>query len=341
MSVTGIDKLHLVARQWDVSGRVKWETTTKTKWKEVTNKQTGEVEDQEVSISKQFINDDKSGLRIDNNGEGLLIVFNPNRLITQTHHLIRPYSEVDEAVSIANDICKSYGVSPDFEGSTISHVDLCRQAEMNYPIEAYQPAFSRLTGSRLENVSYEKGYYYKSENCTGVFYDKAYQASKKYKVKGLNQNLQRFEIRLKTKRSIKNQMKCENIQGLKMQDLEAFYNQFALKRIFNGERQMSLYPHLDTMHQYISAHKKNGAMIFLSDLAAYSGGVLSFIDLINQNLGGMKAFRESLGYSRQRWQKLNHQIRIRDRFFQKTFHSNKVTPVDLIDELKDKYSISA
>lgn len=344
MLITGIDKLHLVAKEWQGSGKVRWSETIQKTWQDVPNVQTGEVTQEEVTRVKKYINDKSSGLRIDNDGSGLLVVFNPNRLLTKTHHVVRHPSEIEEAVGIARTICNGYGIDTDFNASTLSQVDLCRQAEMAYPIEAYQPAFTRLQGSRLETVSYEKGYYFKNDNITSVFYDKAYQANKVYKVRGLPENLQRFEMRFKNARTIKSQLKCSNLEGLRMVDIDAFYNQFALKRIFNGEKQLTIFPHAETLAQYVAGYTRDGVIKFLSDLVTFNTGCTSMIDAVNQHFGSLKALRQAcmgLGFSRQRWKKTVEAIKGRDRFYQKTFLSNKVTPVDLIDELKEKYSLTA
>jgi hypothetical protein len=344
MLTTGIDKLHLVAKEWEESGKVRWTENTTKGWFATPNIETGEEEYEQRTITKKYINDDSSGLRIDNDGTGLLVVFNPNRLLTKTHHVVTHPSQLDNGLDIASTICKSHGIEVDFQGSTLSQVDLCRQAEMKYSIEAYQPAFSRLTGSRLENVSYEKGYYLKNDNVTAVFYDKSYQAKKKYKVTGLPETLQRFEIRYKNARTISSQLKCNNLKGLKLIDVAECFNTFADKRVFNNHKQLLIFPHAETLGQYIYSNERNGLLNFVTDLNIFNGGSTSLLDAIIQTFGSLKDFKKacySLGVSRQRLQKFIQALTKRDSFYQQTFLKNKVTPVDLIDELKQKYELVA
>lgn len=344
MLTTGIDKLHLIARDWQESGGVRWTESTQKKWVEGADENTGEITWEQVEKTKKFINDKSTGLRIDNDGIGLFLAFNPNRLLTKSHHIITDPALLPEAVDIARDVCNRHGVDPDFNASILAQVDLCRQAEMNYPIESYQPAFHRLMGSRLENISYEKGYYFKNDNVTAVFYDKAYQARKEYDVKGLPENLQRFEIRVKNHRAVKALMKCNTIQGLTLTDVDSWFTHFAQKRIFNSEKQIALFPHSETLVQYVAGNYRDGVLKFLLDSVAYDKEINSLLDVVDKNFGSLKALRQAcmnLGFSRQRWKKTLDSIKARDRFFQKTFLSNKVTPVDLVDELKQKFALIA
>lgn len=342
---TGIDKIHLVARDFHESKKVKWTTTEVSTW---IDPKTGLIisGDEPIKKTKKFINDKKSGLRIDNDGNGLLIVFNPNRLITNTPYIVRPQTDIDEAINTATTICNGYGIEPDFNSATFSQVDLCRQAEMSFGIDTYQPAFNRLTGSRLEQIKYEKGYYLKNDNCTSVFYDKTYQAQKEYKIKGLPENLQRFELRFKNPRTVKAQLNCNSIEGLKQINVADKFTQFANKRVFNTEKQLMIYPHETQLGTYLVSKKKNAVVNFITDLMIYKNNrEATLIETINETYGSIKTLRQicidNFGFSRERWKKTVKAIKDRDDFYQRTFLKGKITAVDLIQELKEKYGLVA
>jgi hypothetical protein len=344
--ITGIDRLYLTTSEFEDNG-AKWGSRINTQWIEEKNKITGEITEREVTSKQFFINDiSHTGLSINKNSEGILLQFNPNRIITNTHFEIRPKEELSEALQKVDNLCKSKGISVDLLASKVFKIDLCRQAEMSYPIETYLPAFEKMQSLRLEQRKAEKGYYFESENSTGVFYDKAFQCRKKFKIKTLPENLMRFEQRFENSVSVKSNLKLNSIDGIGLINLDEAFNTFATKRIFRTSKQIPLFPALENLEYYYTQNKRGFLMRFIYQNLSADGGYQSLYDGIDAKFGGLKkikqeCFAKGLIKSREAWRIFVNKLNEEDKIFQRRIINSGLKPIDLIEELKTKFAISA
>jgi len=343
MLTTGIDRLYLNTKDFDISS-AKLDKRTMETWYTSFDLETGEEVQTLVNKSSKFLNDKATGITVNVNEDGLLCVFNPNRILTGTHHEVRPQAEVGEAVQKVGAHLKAKNISIDFEGAGISHIDLCRQAQLTYPIEAYFPAFNTLNLNRLKRTGYEKGFYFSSSHSEGVFYDKAHQCRQEFKVKGLPETLTRFEIRFNDRRTVGANLKANNLHGLNMVNVDHVFNNYATKRIFNNSKQLSIQPASGALGKYLQ-QKENGLMTFVNHLLLMRGGSTSIVSGILDAFGSLDAFRHECvsvhGMDRTTFYRNWKKILSQDDMYQRVMLKKGVTSVDLVAELKEKFELVA
>ena len=339
--VTGIDRLYLVTQNHDLT-RAKLDSRTDKKWVSVPNIETGELEYQEVTREVKYYNDKLTGISVDLNEHGLLVKFNPNRILTGTHHAIRPQGEVMDAVEKTRKILTAKNIHVDFAGSAVSQIDLCRQNSLSYPIEAYFPAFNVLNLNRLTRTGYEKGFYFSSSHSEGVFYDKTHQCKKEFNEVGLPETLTRFEIRFKDKRTVSANLKANSIEGLELVDIEQVYNTYANNRIFNNSRQLTIQPASDALGKYLKS-KENGLKDFVNHLLLMRGGTTSIMEGLIDAFGSLEAFRHECvsvhGMKRNTFKYALDRLKEQDSMFQKVMIKQGIKTHDLVHELRDKFNL--
>lgn len=353
--VTGVDRLYLTSSEIRPEFKsVKWTEKTISNWVESIDPHTGEVTEEQTTSSQKFLNFKEYGLGVSLNSQGLLFQFNPNRIITNTHYQIRPIADIDEAVDKVQNICRTKGLDVDLNTFKISHIDLCRQNQMNHPFEAYLPFLRQINGKRLDSYEYPNSYYFENSQSEGVLYDKSYQAKKLFK-ENVPDRTMRFEHRHKNGRSVQSNLKANTIQGLKQIDIDAVFNNYA-QRIFKPEIQLNIYPYLSQLEQYIRRGKKDSVINFLHHMSMASGGVKGLKQTIIETFGTMDALREAIristGYyhsnrpyaksrERQNWSDLMRRIDADDRFYQMNFVNEEERPINLKDELFEKFQLTA
>lgn len=339
---TGIDRLYLHTKDFDISS-ARLDQRTTTMWQTTQNIETGEEEQVQVTKTAKYWNDKATGISISVNDDGLLAVFNPNRILTNSHHEVRPQAEVLDALEKVSQRMKFKNISAELEGSSISQIDLCRQANLSYPVEAYFPAFNVLNLSRLKRTGYEKGFYFSSSHSEAVFYDKGYQVLKEYKVKGLPATFTRFEQRFKDKRTVGANLKANSISGLQMVNVEEVFNTYAMNRIFKNSKQLSIQPASGALRQYLKA-KENGLMTFVNHLIIMRGGTTSIVESLLDAFGTYEAFRHECIESgmpvrtfQHNWKRIVEQ----DKLYQQVMLKKGIKTTDLIQELKDSFQLVA
>lgn len=354
--VTGIDKIYLTSPEIRPEFKsVKWSERQNTTWVESIDSRTGEVVDEQRTSVQKFINFKEYGIGVNLNSDGIMTHFNPNRVLTNTHYQIRPIDDIDEAVNKVHKILKSKGLEVDLNNWKFFHLDLCRQTQTNYQFETYLPLFRQINGKRLDNYEYPNSYYFENTQSEGVFYDKTYQAKKLFNEKVPN-NTMRFEQRYKTGKSVQANLKANTIQGLKQTDIDAVFNRYAIERIFKPQIQLTIYPYLSQLEQYLKSGKKDSVLLFLHHMSMASGGVKSTKQVIIETFGSINALREAIrmasGYynsnrpyaksrERQNWLSLMRRIDADDRFYQVNFVSEEQRPINLKDEIFEKFNLTA
>lgn len=354
--MTGVDKIYLTtAELLPEYDSAKWSENSNSQWEEFVCPFTGEIVEEKVTREKKYLNFKDHGLVVNYNDDGLLIHFNPNRILTNTHYEIRPLSDIDEAVDKVQKICLSKHLDIDLSRFKITHIDLCRQAQTKYQFETYISLFRQIMASRLDSYEYPNSYYFENTQSEAVFYDKTYQAKKLFKEK-VPSNTMRFEQRFKEGRVVSSIFKANNLDGLKKTDIDAVYNKYAIERIFRREVQLEVYPFITQLEQYVKRGKRNGVMEFLMHLSMASGRVKSIKDAIIETYGTMNELRDALrlinGYSqenkpyqkskeRQNWMRLTKRIEAEDRFYQMNFVNEEIRPINLKDEIIEKFQLTA
>jgi hypothetical protein len=344
MLITGIDKVHLQTESFDTS-KAQMNTTVSNLWVDSINQQTGEVIKEQVISEKEFLNDAPTGIHVSKNKYGVLLQFNPNRVLTNTHHEVRPQNEFMESVEKVSNLLKDkHNVELDLVGAKLTHLDLCRNAILNYPLQAYMPAFSMLDASRLNNVQHENGFYWKSENNIAVAYDKAYQVRKVFKVKGLPLTLARLEIRHTSEGLKQKSFRINSIDGLAKIDVAKSYNQFLTNRVFKQGKQLSIHPATSILDTYLKSSNYNAVGRFINDMIIGSGGATSKMEALIDAYGSIDAFRHEcsmLGVTRQRWKAFIARFQEDDAFYQRVVVKKGILPVDLIHEIRTKFELVA
>lgn len=353
--VTGIDKLWLTCPEIRPEfNSAKWTEKAITKWVETIDPMTGEVTEEQTTSLQKYLNFKEYGLQVSLNSDGLLFQFNPNRIITGTHHEIRPVNELPEAYAKVQNICRTKRLDIDLTHFKSIHVDLCRQNIFPIPFYGYVPVFRELNASRLDSYEYPNGYYFENTQSLGVFYDKTNQAKKLFKEK-LPDNTFRFEQRHTNGRSVQSNLKANTLEGFMQIDIDAVFNSYA-QRIFRPQVQLTIYPYLSHLEQYIKRGKNDSVILFLNHMSMASGGVKGLKQTIIETFGTFNALREAIriatGYynsskpyaksrERQNWANLMKRIDAEDRFYQMNFVNQEERPINLKDELIEKFQLTA
>lgn len=343
MNTTGIDRVYLKTYLFDLQ-KAKMDKNVSTKWVEVPDIETGETVKELVTTEREYLNDKHTGISLDKDARGVLVKFNPNRVLTNTHHEVRPQSEFPDACEKVIRILKDkHNVDIDLTGAKLIHLDLCRNAILDYPLQAYMPAFSMLDASRLSNIQHETGFYWKSENNTVVAYDKAYQVRKVFKIRNLPPTLARLETRHTSEGLKQKAFRFDTIDGLNSADVADRYDQFLTNRIFKQGKQLSIHPATSILETYLRTRNNGAVMRFVNDILLSTGGTTSKIEGIIDMYGSLDAFHHEckmLGVSKQRWRDFIKRLNEEDELYQRVIIKTGIKPVDLIDEIKHKFEIA-
>jgi hypothetical protein len=340
---TGIDRLYLHTKDFDISC-AKLDQRTTTMWQSTANIETGEEEQVQVTKTAKYWNDKATGISISVNDDGMLAVFNPNRILTNSHHEVRPQAEVLDAIEKVSKRIGIKNIGADLTNASISQIDLCRQANLSYPVEAYFPAFNVLNASRLKRTGYEKGFYFSSSHSEAVFYDKGFQVLKEYKVKGLPATLTRFEQRFKDKRTVGVNLKANSIGGLQLVNVAQVFNDYAMNRVFRNSKQLSIQPASGALRLYLKATKENGLMTFVNHLIIMRGGATSIVESLLDAFGTYEAFRHECiegGMPVRTFQNNWKRIIDQDKMYQQVMLKKGIKTTDLVQELKDSFQLVA
>jgi hypothetical protein len=345
--ITGVDKLVLTTTDF----RVK-EVNSALFGIDTSTKQGGiegelpyllrDIRGREVKAWKIYHNSKKSigNYTIDN--RGLLIQFNPSKII-HPYQLQEINSEgYRQSINMVSSELNSIGIELDFEQLKLSRVDIAKQAEMIHPCYQYDSAFKLMKGKRMKERAYEGGYLFSNKSNQCMFYDK--RAELQYHkidaiMEGEN-NFMRAEVRALKGRSVASIMQVNNFKQfntLSSLDISNCFNTYISGKIFSKLNESS----------QLSFSFNSEVEIMKALYENSRGGWLKYIsfeglEITLMKLGGIDAFGKLCsegGYTRQQVHIIKN--RIKSMLLEKAKVSKvreEITPATLIAELHEKFA---
>lgn len=226
-SEVGIDKLHLTTQDFKV------ENIDSLGLKPHIKKQDeNEISDtslftttsgNNVVASGAFYNTDLYNLSI--NPKGLYINLNPSKFY-HPYELNTSLKKVDEAVSYAIKDLKSKGVYFDAHDCRVSRTDLTRQFELQNPVHQYAHTMAMFKAKRASNTMYPNASSWSNKSVEAVMYDKGLKHALDHKLKGINTNYARFELKYKTGKSMANHLKRNSYSELLKTDEKFLFDSY-------------------------------------------------------------------------------------------------------------------
>ena len=230
-------------------------------------------------------------VNVDLSPKGLLVSFNPSKII-HPYHLLTDPREVGRIGDDVQRTLKANGVLVDVNAMQTIRVDLAKQCQLKHAPHNYIPALAHLRGKRMTGHQYPDGYSWRNTQREDVFYNKARELYEKQRMTIPESNLGRMEAKWKKGRPLAKDFQFSAFGDLRKADpehLTTVYRDALNNNVFRIDRNtvqlvLAYDTELSRLQAYLQAHTRNGAFEYLSDMG------LTGVDA----LGGMEAFRTML-----------------------------------------------
>ena len=292
---SGIDKLVLTTRDF----------TVKDLSKLGQNKTIKQGKSEEESLSSILVNTgiDHEIIKANNlfynvpdfynvsiNKVGFQLVVNPSKVL-------HPYelSDTKKTIEVLHKVEKNLhdaGITFDMLGSSVSRLDLAKQAVPKRNPNGYTPAYTFMKGRQMKGVQYESGYRWGNKQHENTIYNKSIESNLPFP------NLLRNEVKTKTTLATQKMTGIHNVKTLfdaGDEYLTNFYNDYLNKKLFSASFHTQMTFDFDSEVQRLLELKKQGRNALLKYLA------ITGINQIIQKLGSPNVIfqvMEEAGYSR-------------------------------------------
>jgi hypothetical protein len=209
---------------------------------------------------------------MDVNPTGLLVTFNPSKVLHPWHLLTDP-SEVGRIADGIERTLKANGVLVNVNAMQTVRVDLAKQKQLTHQLTTYVPALSHLKGKRMTGHTYPDGYSFRNTQREAVFYNKAREVLEKQRITVSEDRLGRFEVKWKKGRPLAKDLQLSAFGDLRRADpeqLATVYREALHRDVFRTDpKAVQLVLNLDTeadiLRGYLQAGR-GGAYKYLLDL---------------------------------------------------------------------------
>ena len=285
----GIDKIALTSQEFSAVDLSKFSTSYVKHPGEPLKYLITDQQGSEYFGNKAFIQTDSA--IIDINSKGILVVFNPCKLL----HPYKLNSDLSTITDTIKQEVREAGIDLDLEYCSVSRIDLTKQAEMKQPVHNYSDAFGYMRGKRLVSKSYPSGYYFGNKSTESVFYDKRTEMAQKFKMQIPESNFMRAEVKYKRTKNVITELQVQTYQALLQADtdqLNSSYNSYLNKRVFSkihdGEQlTLNFTNEVELLKAYLVRHPRGGITKYL-----FSLGIDTAIELFG-SLDGIKHLLEA------------------------------------------------
>ncbi len=278
------------------------------------------------------------------NDKGLLVAFNPSKLI-HPYQLSELHSKsYRKAIDLIRGELKSIGIIADFDQMKMARTDFAKQSQMSLPCYQYEQAFRLMKGKRVKERVYEGGYMFGNKSNQTMFYDKA-QEMRYQKLDSILQgekNFMRGEVRFMKPKCIAGSLKVATLSEfhqLSPADVEGVYKAHLTSRIFSKQNEgqqllIDFNDEVEIIRQYKNMITRHAWQQYLLDAGSF--------DMIIAKFGSIEGFGkacEMAGYKRTQVWAIRQSLK--DMLYRKAQFDkvrNDITPSTLIAELQERFA---
>lgn len=277
---------------------------------------------------------------------GLKISFNPSKIFHPYNLISTSDKNYHDAFKVIQDECKQIGLKFNIESCIPTRIDIAKNVEMKHLLSVYEPAYKLLKGQRMKNkIFYEGGYLIKSTQNQIAFYDKRFELRAHNVTAEMNErNLLRGEMRLLSTKSVGKKLNISTIQNfndLTAHEVDDIFKTFLIKRIFSKQYESTqLVIDFNKESEILKeCHREYGRNFIDTYFAIKS------IDTIILEFGTLEKFKnfvaDTIHFNSRNtinniMKKIESKLELKAKIDKQ---KNQITPVTLIDELKQKFAI--
>lgn len=196
--------------------------------------------DVHINGSSAYRNSDNC--RIDINRNGLLVTFNPAKIIGQEHNFYPvDYSQTLSSLKTVTDDAEECGVRFSMDDATIHRLDVQKTVQTKYPFFYYNPVFSTMDAKRMNGFSYGTGYSFRNKSREVTAYDKINEMRTVHKIdtSNISGDWMRCEYKMRKKNVVIKDAKISKLCHIKdsniFQSLADVYKQKVSEIVFREE----------------------------------------------------------------------------------------------------------
>jgi hypothetical protein len=289
------------------------------------------------------------------NIKGLQIHFNPSK-VYHDYVLTNTGEGLNNCLKAVKNEADAIGIKVNLDNMKLIRLDIAKQQSLKLPLLAYHSAYNLIKGKRTETAKMPNGHYIGNKTHETCFYGKQqelvlHQKLKEYSFAGsMPPNLLRIEARLKNGKGVMRYTNLKNIQELSKcseGDIENLYSSY-LKNIlfttkhsgkqlilnfssevefFNGLKQ--IYPR-SYFNEWLSINGVGEVLNRFKDIETLNTFFLMCGEGQNESTKRKNAymFTNRIKYLISQYHALNNKLLI---------NTDELTPLNLLDELKNKF----
>lgn len=195
---------------------------------------------------------------------GAQILFNPSKIL-HPYELLSDINEVKRVTGRITDIMSKEGIKLNITDTSITRIDLAKQAVTDRSLYSYRYAFDFMRGKRLKTVRFEGGYRWGNNTHEVQIYDKGIESSLPFK------NLNRLEAKFKKTKYIQAKTGLNKLNDLFQTDngyINGIYKNYLINTIFDSQIKTQTVLDFNNEVQKLARFKEKGRNAVLNYLVA-------------------------------------------------------------------------